>query len=123
MDAAKEHAKNRYHFDVEIISILVEKDKDTFERLIENLVESGVDRNRIKVNPDRLSPNDGEIIAINSDFLDRSNEILTVLAKRYTNSFVLLDPFGMKGIPYDVVSQFVRLPSVDVMINWPFLDL
>lgn len=49
--------------------------------------------------------------------------ILRVAERPYTWSFFLLDPYGPKGIPYEMVKRVVAQQHVDAMINQPYQDL
>jgi len=121
LDRAREQARTRYEFDVDTAAILVEQDSGTFQDLLENLRMAGLS-DRVVVNPTVIAPRDREIVVLRADFRHRYPEILDVLRSQYTKSFVLLDPRGVAGIPYEMVRQFVSLPSADVMINWAYLN-
>lgn len=124
LDQAAKHAADRYGFSIGTASILVEQRSGHFERLLESLQLAGIHRERIVINPKVIQPRDGDVLVINADFLEcYCDIILPCLQQKYTKSFVLLDPYGMKGIPYDMVKRFVSLPNADIMINWPFLDI
>jgi three-Cys-motif partner protein len=122
LDRAEEWARARYQFDIETAAILVEQDTETFRDLLENLRSAGFS-DRVVENPTSISPRDGEIVVLRDDFRDRYPEVVDLLRSQYTKSFVLLDPRGVAGIPYEMVRQFVSLPSSDAMINWPYLNL
>ena len=122
LDRAKEWARAQYQFDIETASILVEEDIGTFRDLLENLRVAGFST-RVIENPSSILPRDGEIVVLRADFRDRYPEVVDFLRSQYTKSFVLLDPRGVSGIPYEMVRQFVSIPSADVIINWPYLDL
>lgn len=121
LDDAKRFARGR-GFDLETRVILVEEHADEFRSLQESLQLAGYEA-RTTTNPATLQLADGQIAAIQGDFLGHLYPIVSLTRGAYLKAFYLLDPYGPKGIPYDAVARVVSQPTADVMINFPYLDL
>ena len=59
-------------------------------------------------------------------FEDKLNEILDTLEKnnsRLAPTFVFIDPFGIKGVPLDVVKRIMSQKSCEVLINFMYEEI
>ncbi len=55
----------------------------------------------------------------NSPFEETLHEILNSLeGKDIAPTFLFIDPFGIKGIPFDIIQRFMENPKCEVMINF-----
>lgn len=108
-------------FPIETYSILVERDGDYYNTLIETLHSLGYS-NRIKISGRLNNLNNKEIIALNKDTTELVGELLEFTDHKDTWAFYLLDPSGA-GIPYTFVEPIVRGKNHDVMINFIYEDL
>lgn len=122
LDRAKDFAQRTHGLRIETAVVLVEKEAAYFHDLEASLSQAGF-TDRLTINPQRLVPNDGEIVAIHGDFLEHLDAVVRLAQEQYTYSFILLDPFGPTGIPYAAVSRVIGLSRADVMINFPEQDL
>ena len=100
--------------------ILLEKDINTYKKLLATLDEVGVG-DRVRETTDFHNLRDGEIAVANVDATRMGPALAQYTNQDYTWSFYLLDPYGGSGIPYDFVNQIVSGPRHDVMINFIYL--
>ena len=122
LDKARQFAQEMYQFPIETAAILVEDDAEDFQELLESLRLAGLS-DRVVTNPSTITPLNGQILAIHGNFLKLVDAILRVAERPCTWSFFLLDPYGPKGIPYEMVKRVVAQQHVDAMINQPYQDL
>ena len=65
-------------------------------------------------------PSNFSVIIKENEFVDIIISILDELGKKHgvlIPSFVFIDPFGFKGIPFSVIERLLRNPSSEVFIN------
>lgn len=123
LERARQFAWEKHGFSIETAVILVEQDPGNFKHLLESVALAGF-AGRLVANPPKIRPQNGEILAIQGDFLNWVQPVMQVMAERYVWTFCLLDPYGPTGIPYDnVVKPIIAQDRVDVMINFPYYDL
>ncbi len=107
IDAAANHKANLSSS--EIIYIFIESDKPKFDRL-QQVVSRKRDSNEI--------PPNMKIRTIHGEFADYSSKIFEALgSKSLPPAFVMVDPFGTKGVPLDIVAKFIKQPQCDVLIS------
>lgn len=111
-----------YNIDLQVNAILIERDKQTFNALLETLADEGF-KDRIRQTKNLSSLRPGEIAVINDDSTNLSQELLAYTNKKYTKSFYLIDPYGAEGIPYNFVKSIISGKNNDVMINFLYHDL
>jgi len=122
LDRAREFAQRMHGLRVEIAAVLSELESETFRDLEESIALAGLSQ-RLILNPEKLAPSDGDIIAIQGDCLKHWDDVVRLAKEPYTYSLILLDPYGPRGIPYLAVSCVIALQRTDVMINFPYYDL
>ena len=78
-----------------------------------------VDHLRNEIN--RLSfPSSYRIVIHAGQFQDTLTDVLDELDKRQANlvpTFAFVDPFGFKGVPFDLVARLLANPSTEVFVN------
>ncbi len=122
LDKLLDNFKYRNGVKPETYGILIEEDSNNFKALLETLNRCGYqDRVKQTANLHELKP--GDIAVINADYREFIEQILDFTKRPYTWSFYFLDPYGPKGIPFDIVSRVISQEKVDTIINLPYQDL
>ena len=122
LDKLLDHARNKMGVRIRVNSILIEKDKKTYNGLLENLQEAGYGH-RIRKTKDFHSLADNQIAIVNDDATLLADELVAYTAHPSTWAFYLIDPYGPSGIPYEFVKKIVSQDHHDVMINFIYEDL
>jgi three-Cys-motif partner protein len=102
--------------------ILVEEERNNYRILLETLARFGVG-DRVRESPSLTTLNPGEIALFNSDYTRLIDQILDFTDRDYIWSFYLLDPYGPKGLQFDIVRRIVEQEYSDVVINLMYQDL
>jgi len=116
------HAQYKMGVNIRVNAILIEKDRKTYQGLLENLQKSGYGQ-RLKETKDFHSLGKGEIAVINDDATLLAKDLLAYTAHPNTWAFYLIDPYGPSGIPFDFVQKIASQDHHDVMINFIYEDL
>ena len=122
LDRLLSHAQQKMGVKIRVNTILIEKNKKTYEGLLENLQKAGYG-DRLKKTNDFHSLDRGQIAVVNDDSTLLANDLLLYTAHSDTWAFYLIDPRGPSGIPYDFVKKIVSQEHHDVMINFIYEDL
>ena len=122
LDRLLEHASHKMGVRIKVNTILIEKNRKTFEFLLEILQKAGYGQ-RLKETKNFYNLDPGQIAVVNDDCTLLANNLLPYTARRDTWAFYLIDPWGPSGIPYDFVKSVVSQDHHDVMINFIFEDL
>ncbi len=107
---------------IRVNSILIEKDRKTYEELIKTLSEAGFS-NRLVETTDFHNLSSGQIALVNADTTTIANQLLSYTTQPDTWAFYLVDPYGPSGIPRNFVEKIIRQERHDVMINFIYEDL
>jgi len=94
--------------------VLIEKNKSNYENLKKELEKEGWDENKIKV-----SLYNDEFRSVAGNILDKANSEGWKLAP----SFFFIDPFGFKGIPFDIVKNILSFPRTEVLFTFMSRDI
>ena len=121
LDKLLTHAQ-RMGVSISVSSILVEKNRETFDGLKETLRSAGFTE-RLNENRDFASLTNGQIAVVNADSITIIDELIAYTTRPDTWAFYLLDPRGPSGIPYGFVKKVVSQERHDVMINFIYEDL
>ena len=108
--------------DIQVSTVLVEKDKKFFNGLKETLQLAGY-QNRIEETKDFFKLKNGQVAAVNADATQIVDELLAYTAQPDIWAFYLIDPYGPSGIPNNFVKKIVSKDKHDVMINFIYEDL
>lgn len=78
---------------------------------------------RIEVLAEQLAdihvPNNISVLTKNCSFEDNLESILNALTfNSQPPTFAFIDPFGFKGIPYDLIARFMERPSCECLITF-----
>jgi three-Cys-motif partner protein len=124
LEGVKAYAEQQMEgFELEIITILFEKEKRTHRSLVENLNEAGY-RDKLKFDlTDFIKLKSGQIAVIQDDWNNHVTSLLDLTEQDYTWSFYFLDTYGQSGIPLKSVSKIIKQTHADVIINFPYLDV
>jgi len=122
LDRLLEHAQTKMGVSIRVNTILIEKDKQTYNGLIENIQKEGYGQ-RLEETKHFHNLKNGQIAIINEDATLLANDLLAYTARPDTWSFYLIDPYGPSGIPFDFVKKIVSRDHHDVMINFIYEDL
>jgi three-Cys-motif partner protein len=122
LDRLLDHAQQKMGVKIRVNTILIEKNKKTYEGLLENLQSAGYGA-RVKETNRFHSLDPGQIAVVNDDCTLLANNLLLYTARSDTWAFYLIDPWGPSGIPYDFVKRVVSQDHHDVMINFIYEDL
>ena len=122
LDRLLEHAERKMGVRIRVNCILIEKDKRTYQGLLETLQKSGYEA-RLKETNNLTSLERGQIAVLNADATLLANDLLTYTSNLNAWAFYLIDPRGPSGIPYDFVKKIVSQDHHDVMINFIYQDL
>jgi len=107
---------------IRVNTILVEKDKKTYEGLKDTLQEVGF-ADRVKETRDFHGLGDGQIALTNADSTLITDDLLSYTTQPDTWVFYLIDPYGPSGIPHNFVQKIISQERHDVMINFIYEDL
>ncbi len=94
----------------EVVFVFIEKDPARAGRL-----EALVDQRRGNLPPD------AEVHVIEGSFSSRMSEVLDALDRQRQQmapAFVMIDPFGVKGIPMKVIRRILRNPRCEVYVSF-----
>lgn len=122
MDRLRQYTLQEAGFDPKVTSILVERNRATYQRLLETLEHKGFSQ-RVRTNSDFTGLANGDIAVIRGDALEHIENIIAYTRKDYTWSLYFLDPYGPSGIPLTAVSSVIRQPHCDAIIYMPYQDL
>lgn len=122
LDSLQRFARQKMGVNIIVNTILVEKDKKTFDGLTETLDEAGYN-GRVIYHNQFIDLKDGEISVINEDSTAIVDNLIKYTAQPDVWAFYLLDPYGPNGIPYEFVKKIVSQEHHDVMINFIYEDL
>jgi three-Cys-motif partner protein len=122
LDRLLDHAQEKMGVKIRVNSILIEKDKNTYQGLLANLQRAGYGQ-RLKETQDFSTLKNGQIATINNDATLLANDLVVYTAHPDTWAFYLIDPRGPSGIPFDFVKMIVSRDHHDVMINFIYEDL
>lgn len=102
--SAREVVRERFKKDLRIKCIFLESDPKAFQRLEEF----------------SKSNDDGEIIALNSEFEESIPDLVRKVKDHQSGyfPFFLIDPTGWKGFSMDVIAPLIRLEPGEVLINF-----
>lgn len=110
---------------LQTVSILFEKERKRYKPLLVSLKECGY-QSRVKEidSPSDIARlMDKDIGVICADYRTYKNALLNFTGQDYTYSFYLLDPYGSKGVPLNIVSPIIQQDRADVMITFPINDV
>jgi len=68
-----------------------------------------------------IKPN--QIYIIQGNCIDHVDDLTRFMDSQICFTFVLIDPYGLKDIPMEMVLKFVNHDKTDTMINFPLLDI
>lgn len=103
-------------------SILLELEETNIEHLKWGLQEfSHYGNIEVITRCQNIQPN--QIYIIQGDCLHHVEDLTSFMDSQICFTFVLLDPYGLKNIPMDMVLKFVNHTRTDTMINFPLLDV
>jgi three-Cys-motif partner protein len=103
-------------------AILIEKDEKIYQELRRSLSMAGL-FHRVRETKDFASLRDGQIALLCEDSVHLAPQLIHYTQTGSKYSLFLLDPYGPKGIPFTFVSEIIRRPRHDVVINMPYQDL
>lgn len=95
--------------------IFIEKNKNNFQNL-----EKVIDR-ELQENPDKYEK--VEIIKYNDTFADVVSEILSGVKTRLVPSLFFIDPFGFKGVPFELIKEIMKFPRVEIFFTFMSKDM
>jgi three-Cys-motif partner protein len=93
--------------DKTFVFLFIEADKEHYESLMNEIKCLDI-------------PKQFKILSVNKSFENSMKEIFSVLDDANTNlapSFAFIDPFGTKGIPFEIVKKIMSYPKCEVFIN------
>jgi three-Cys-motif partner protein len=106
--ALNEAMKHNARFtDREVTFLFVESDEQRFRHLEAELATLTI-------------PANFSVIPIHDQFENTLKDILDDLAKQGANlapTFAFIDPFGFKGMPFNLIARLLRNPKTEVFIN------
>ena len=100
-----------------IAAILIEEDRETFERLLATLNRLGY-TDRIKYTENLSDLQDGDIAVIRGDssqYVDSILKFVDIINPTY--SFHFIDPYGIKAVERTNIERIVSKSRADCMIN------
>ena len=98
----------------QLTCVFIEKDSDNFDNL-KKVVEQNISKYP-NVKP----------IYVNDEFANAANKLLNFAERTGKNlipSFFFIDPFGFKGVPFDIIKRIMSFQTVEVFINFMTRDL
>lgn len=122
LDGLASRAQAQYGKNVRTSAILVEKDPKVFSELKQSLSMAGFAQ-RTRETTAFSTLKDTEIAILCADSTQMASQLIAYTQSEPKFSFFLLDPYGPTGIPLDFVSEIIRQPKHDVIINMPYQDL
>lgn len=124
LDRLRREAIEGHGLEITVNAILCEREPPVFARLKESL-EIAELAGRVRETTYFEGLRNGEIALINQDFYRVANQVLRYTGQVDRFTLALLDPYGPKAIPYELVSQFVAGESNhrDVIIFFPYQRL
>lgn len=93
--------------DKEFVFIFVEANKNFYESLCEEISQIKLPENFI------VMPKNGEFSDVMEEIFDYLRKNNAILAP----TFAFIDPFGTKGVPFEVVKQIMSYPKCEVLFN------
>jgi three-Cys-motif partner protein len=121
LDKLVVHAK-KMGVSIRVNTILIEKDKKTYEELKDTLKEAGYSQ-RVMDTRDFHGLGPGQIALINADSISVADELISYTNQLDTWALYFIDPYGPSGIPYNFVRKIISQEHHDVMINFIYEDL
>jgi three-Cys-motif partner protein len=122
LDELKADAYNKVGIALRTNTILIEKDREEYEALLESLEMAGLSA-RVKIGDDFTALKDGEIAVVLGDSTTMVDKLCSYTSPPYTFSIFFLDPYGPKPIPLSFVDRIIKQQRHDVIINMPYQDL
>ena len=89
----------------EFIFIFIEQDKRTFESL-----SAEIDTLHL--------PKEFKIFKIRNHFAEAMEEVISTVKKRLDPTFAFIDPFGTKGVPFELVNKIMSYKKCEVFLNF-----
>jgi len=96
-----------------VIFLFIEKEKDRFEFLNKKLKQMEMPKNI------KYDCQCGEFAEVVEDIL----EDLSKKGAKLAPTFVFIDPFGFKGIPFDIIRRIMENERCEIMMNFMFEDI
>lgn len=114
MEKASELKKQFTYLD-SITCTFIEKNKDNFQNL-KSVIET-----EKKGNPEKYEKI--TIIPINNEFANVGHDLIKNLGDILAPSFFFIDPFGFKGVPFDLIKQILSIEKTEVFITFMVRDV
>lgn len=96
------------------VCTFIEKNENNFNNL-----ESIIER---KKGSNEISPKI-KVILLNDEFANIASGIINEVGSKLAPSFFFIDPFGMKGIPFELIKRLLSIERVEVFLTFMSRDI
>jgi three-Cys-motif partner protein len=96
------------------VFVLIEKNKNNYDDLVQTFKNEGWDNEKILVD------------FYNDEFHNIADQLLNYFKEkggRLAPSFFFIDPFGFKGVPFSIVKEILAFPRTEVFFTFMSRDL
>ncbi|RLI77271.1 hypothetical protein DRP07_12330, partial [Archaeoglobales archaeon] len=107
--------KKQFSYLKEIVCTFIEKNPSNFENLKNTIDET------IKANPEEYEGI--KVRSINNEFANVAKEVIERVGKKLAPSFFFIDPFGFKGVPFQIIKDLLAIRRVEVFITFMVRDV
>lgn len=111
--------KKKFSYLNEIVCVFIEKNEDNYENL------KSVIENEKKMDPEKYKSI--KTLEINDEFANVFSKIIAEIKKDTTNklppSFFFIDPFGFKGVPFNLIKNILSFQKTEVFISFMVRDV
>jgi three-Cys-motif partner protein len=95
----------------EMVCVFIERDPDNFENLKTVTLREGEKCPHCKIEN------------INGEFAGVIMEIIKDVGAKLAPSFFFVDPFGFKGVPFNLIREILSIPRTEVFITFMYRDI